>query len=291
VAAVMAASVLEARLQTVAQPADSSLDISVSAATAERRCFSDTLQVTGVVVPRKEVLVRPSREGMQISEVLVEPGDSVTSGQVLARLVPMEGQPGRAASTALQAPMAGIVISKNVSIGALASAKGMPLFRIAGEGAMDLLADAPAKVIDRIVPDQQAKVEVLGIGELTGNVQLVSAAINSTTQLAQLRVSLDNDSRLRVGLFGLAKIDVGGSRCGPAIPLAAVLYGSDGAVVQLVRNNVVETRRVKVGLIAGGHAEIRQGIIIGDLVIARAGSFVRDGDRVRVVKAVEPSEQ
>jgi HlyD family secretion protein len=266
-------------------------DISVSVATAERHCFSDTLQVTGVVVPRNEIFVRPNREGLQISEVLVEPGDSVISGQVLARLVPLDGQPGRGSGIALQAPTAGIVVSKNVAIGALASARGVPLFRIAGAGEMELLAETPAKTLDRIAADQPARVEILGIGELPGKVRFVPAAITSTTQLAQLRISLGSDSRLRVGLFGLAKIEVGGSRCGPAIPLAAVLYGSDGAVVQVVRNNVIETRRVKVGLVAQGQAEIRQGVNIGDVVVARAGSFVRDGDRVRVVKASEPASQ
>jgi multidrug efflux pump subunit AcrA (membrane-fusion protein) len=266
-------------------------DISVSVATAERHCFSDTLQVTGVVVPRNEIFVRPNREGLQISEVLVEPGDSVISGQVLARLIPVDSQPSRGSGIALQAPQAGIIVSKNVAIGALASARGMPLFRIAGGGEMELLAETPAKTLDRLLADQQAKVEILGIGELNGKVRLVPAAINATTQLAQLRISLGNDSRLRVGLFGLGKIQVGGSRCGPAIPLAAVLYGSDGAVVQVVRNNVIETRRVKVGMIAQGQAEIRQGINIGDLVVARAGSFVRDGDRVRVMKANEPVSQ
>ena len=63
-------------------------DMAVTVARTTNVCFSDTLQVTGVVVPRNEILVRPDREGLQISQVLVEPGDTVVSGQVLARLTP-----------------------------------------------------------------------------------------------------------------------------------------------------------------------------------------------------------
>jgi HlyD family secretion protein len=279
-------------LQTRMLAADSTAsnpmaEMSVSVVTVQRSCFSDTLQATGLVVPRNDILVRPSREGMQVSEVLVEPGDSVTSGQVLARLTAPDGQLGRGLSVAVQSPTAGIVISKNVAIGALASARGMPLFRIAGGGEMELLAETPAKTLDRILPDQPAKVEFVGVGEFIGKVRLVPTAINPATQLAQLRILLGSDSRLRVGLFGLAKIDVGGSRCGPTIPLSAVLYGPDGAVVQVVRNNMIETRRVTLGLIAAGQAEIREGIAVGDLVVAQAGSFVRDGDRVRVWTAGE----
>ncbi len=264
-------------------------EMSVSVATVQRSCFSDTIQVTGIVVPRNDILVRPSREGMQVSEVLVEPGDRVASGQVLARLSAPDSPLGRSSSVTVQSPTAGIVISKNVTIGALASARGMPLFRIAGGGEMDLLAEAPAKTLERILPDQPAKVEVVGVGELIGKVRLVPTAVNAATQLAQLRIFLGSDLRLRVGLFGLAKIDVGGTRCGPTIPLSAVLYGPDGAVVQVVRNNVIETRRVTLGLIAAGQVEIRTGLALGDVVVAQAGSFVRDGDRVRVWTAGESS--
>jgi HlyD family secretion protein len=286
-AAVTAAWVCLPSQTSASEPGASSAtaDMSVSVATALRNCFSDTLQATGVVVPRTEILARPSREGMQISEVLVEAGDSVSSGQVLARLTPLDGQPG--GGLAVQAPAAGIVISKNAVIGTVASAKAAPLFRIAGAGEMEFLAETPAKTLARILPDQPAQIEIVGVGELNGKVRLVSTAINAATQLAHVRLFIGSDPRLRVGVFGLAKIDLG-SHCGPSVPLSAVLYGSDGAVVQVVRDNRIETRRVAVGLIAAGQAEIREGINVGDVVVARAGPFVREGDRVRTVIATEP---
>ncbi len=51
---------------------------------AKRECFKDYVDVTGVLVPKEEVLVRPDREGLQIAKVFVEAGDTVKSGQVLA---------------------------------------------------------------------------------------------------------------------------------------------------------------------------------------------------------------
>ena len=58
--------------------------------------------------------------------------------------------------------------------------------------------------------------------------------------------------------------------------------------MQVVRDGRIESRRVTVGLIAGGQAEIREGLSDGDTVVSRAGAFVRDGDRVRSVAAPEP---
>jgi multidrug efflux pump subunit AcrA (membrane-fusion protein) len=66
----------------------------VTVAQTKRECFRNTIQVTGVLVPRREIAVRPDREGLQILQVPVQLGDIVKSGQVLARLTPPQGQPG-----------------------------------------------------------------------------------------------------------------------------------------------------------------------------------------------------
>jgi HlyD family secretion protein len=248
-------------------------------------CFVDTLQVPGVLVPRNEVLVRPDREELQILQVQVEPGDTVVSGQILARLTPPDGQPNSGTGTAVvRAPAAGTVISVAAVVGTTASARAQPLFRIAARGEMELLADTPVQSLLSLATDQPAKVDIVGVGELPGRVRMISKAVNPTTQLGQVRVLVGSDPRLRAGAYGRARIEVA-ERCNPAIPLSALLYGPGGAVVQVVRDGRVETRRVTVGLSAAGQAEIREGLSEGDMVVARAGAFLREGDRVRPVSA------
>jgi hypothetical protein len=56
-------------------------------------------------------------------------------------------------------------------------------------------------------------------------------------------------------------------------------------VVQVVRNNRVETQKIVPGLAAGTLVEVRQGLSPDDLVVARSGTFLRDGDAVRPVLA------
>src|SRR4051812_14428598 len=202
-------------------------DMAVTVARTTNVCFSDTLQVTGVVVPRNEVLVRPDREGLQISQVLVEPGDTVVSGQVLARLTPPEGQPGGGTTVAIQAPAAGVVTSRSAVVGTLASARAEPLFRIAAKGEMELLAETPVKTLASVASDQPAKIAILGVGDLSGKVRTFSVAINPSTRLGQFFVFIGSNQKLRVGPFGRATI-AAGRRCGPSIPLSAVLYGPAG---------------------------------------------------------------
>jgi HlyD family secretion protein len=259
-------------------------DRAVTVAQVNRVCFANTIQVTGVLVPRKEILVRPDNEGLQISQVLVQPGDTVKSGQVVARLNPPEGQPG--GNVEVTAPAAGVITYSSAVVGSMTSARGLPLFQIAEGGELELLAETPVRSLQSLAPNQSAKIEVIGVGALSGKIRLLSTAINPTTQLGQLHVTIDKDARLRVGAFGRAIIDLG-QRCGPAVPLSAVVYGASGAVVQVVRDDRVETRRVAVGLLSAGQAELREGVSEGEMVIARAAAFVRDGDRVRAMRAGE----
>jgi multidrug efflux pump subunit AcrA (membrane-fusion protein) len=258
-----------------------SVDMVVTVVKAKNMCFDDTVQVTGVITPREEILVRADREGLRLSQVLVEAGDSVVSGQVLARLTQPEGQQGSGAT--VQAPAAGIISSKTAAVGAPASARGEPLFRIATGGEMELVAEAPLKTLARLEPNQSAKVEIVGVGRaLQGKVRNISTTVNPTTQLGEVRLFIGRDRRLRIGAFGRATIEIA-RRCGAAIPFSAVLYGRGGTIVQTVRDGRIETRPVTVGLLAGGHAEIRKGIAEGEMVVPRAGAFVRDGDRVRAI--------
>jgi len=273
-------SLLATSPTALAQPSGAApVGMAVTVTKASRTCFTDTLQVSGILVPREEVFVRPESEGLQVSQITVEDGERVTSGQILARLTRPEGQ-GLATTATVRAPAAGIVNHRFIRVGMTASARAEPLFRIVVNGEVELQGDVPATRIGKLAVGQTARVELPGVGDVTGRVRQVAPEVDVNTQLGRARISLGNDDKLKVGSYARAIVEVNRS-CGATIPLSAVLYGPEGAVVQVVRDDRVETRRVRVGLLAGGNAEIREGLNEGDLVVARAGAFLREGDRVR----------
>src|SRR5215468_2867051 len=273
-------ALLGTALPALAQPSGAApVGMAVTVTKASRTCFTDTLQVSGILVPREEVFVRPESEGLQVSQITVEDGERVTSGQILARLTRPEGM-GPSTTATVRAPSAGVVNYRFIRIGMTASARAEPLFRIVVNGEVELQGDVPATRVGKLKVGQSARIELPGIGETTGQVRFVAPEVDVATQLGKARISLGTDDRFKVGGYARAIVDVGRS-CGATIPLSAVLYGPEGAVVQVVRDDRVETRRVRVGLLAGGNAEIREGLNEGDLVVARAGAFLREGDRVR----------
>jgi multidrug efflux pump subunit AcrA (membrane-fusion protein) len=247
---------------------------------AAKSCFSDIVEVSGVLIPRDETAVRPERPGLKVAEVLAEAGDTVTAGQTLARLTLPEG-----GTVQVQAPVAGLVSTSTAVIGAIASSKGEALFSIIARAEFDLVGMVPAADIAKLAVNQPARVKIVGAGDVDGKIRRIAPTVEPNSQLGQAFIAVTTGQRLLANSSARALITTGKSCNNVAVPLTAVLYGSAGTVVQVVRRSRVETRRVEVGLMAGGSVEIRDGLADGDIVVARAGALLREGDPVRPVGA------
>jgi len=254
--------------------------MAVSVVQARQLCFDDTVQLTGRLVAREEIPVRPDVEGLRLTQVLAEDGDKVTAGQVLARLARTEGLPGPTGTVQVTAPAAGIVLGQAPP--SPRAQRPEPLFRIIVNGEIEADIEAPALILPRISVGQSAEVDIAGTGAGPGRVRAISPQVDAATQLAHLRISFKTDTALHVGSFAKATI-VRGRNCGASIPLSAILYGAEGAVVQIVRDGRIQTQLVRIGLMAGEDAEVSEGLAVGDVVVRRAGTFLREGDIVRPV--------
>jgi HlyD family secretion protein len=166
----------------------------------------------------------------------------------------------------------------------MASAKGEALFSIIARGEFDLVGMVPTRDIQKLQVNQTARIKVIGAGEVDGKVRRLSTTVEPNSQLAQVYLGVTTNRRLLVNSSGRAQIKTGQS-CGVSVPLTAILYGSAGTVVQVVRRARVETRRVETGLMSAGQVEITSGVAEGDIVVARAGALLREGDPVRAVTA------
>ena len=242
---------------------------------AAKSCFDAIVEASGIIRPREEAAVRPERQGLKVTEVLADAGDTVTAGQTLARLSLPEG-----GTVQVQAPVAGLIENSSAVIGALASGKGEALFTILARSEFDLIGLVPTQELSRLKVNQSARIKVVGAGEVNGRVTRVAPTVEPNSQLGQVTIAVTSNQRLLVNSSGRALIKTG-QNCGVSVPLTAVLYGTAGTVVQVVRRQRVETRRVEVGLMSGGQVEIRDGLAEGDIVVARAGALLREGDPVR----------
>jgi RND family efflux transporter MFP subunit len=188
----------------------------------------------------------------------------------------------RRTNTKVTAPADGLVSRRNARIGGMASAAAEPMFRIVARGEIELDAEVIETELSKVTVGQKANVDVAGVGGVEGSVRLVSPEVDKQTRLGRVRIFLGADPRLRIGTFARGMIVTANSR-GLGVPSAAVIFDTGGTFVQVVRDGRVERRDVDTGLVASGLVEVRRGLNEGDVVVARAGTFLRDGDAVRTV--------
>ena len=152
------------------------------------------------------------------------------------------------------------------------------MFRIAVNNEVELDAQIPAVHMLKLNPGATARISRDDAPDLVGRVRLVSPEIDRASQLGHVRISLANTPSLRVGMFARTSIDAKRS-CGVAIPRTAI----DHLTVQVVKGNTVETRNVRVGLVSDTSTEILEGLDVGEIVVADAGSSLHDGDQIKTM--------
>src|SRR5258707_12512723 len=227
-------------------PKDGPKGAAVTVLKAAKSCFSNIVEVSGILIPKEETAVRPERLGLKVAEILADAGDTVTAGQTLARLTLPEG-----GTQQLQAPVAGLISASSAVVGAQASGKGEALFSIIARSEFDLVGLVPVRDISKLAVNQTARIKIIGAGEVDGKVRPVATTIEPNSQLGQVFVTVTTNRRLLVNSSARALIKTGQS-CGVSVPLTAILYGSAGTVVQVVRRQRGETRRGGGGGMSGG---------------------------------------
>jgi multidrug efflux pump subunit AcrA (membrane-fusion protein) len=249
-------------------------------------CFSDMVRVTGFIVPRREAQVGVDQEGSRVTDLFVMEGDMVTENQELARLTAPPQMPGapavRPGPVSLRAPAAGLVTEARTAVGAPASPQAGPMFRISVKNEIELEAEVPSVHLLKLNPGATVRISRDDAPDVVGKIRQISPQIDRTTQLGKVRISLNNNPSLKVGMFARANIDAKRS-CGVAVPRTAI----DRLNLQVVKGNVIETRRVRVGLTSETSTEILEGLDVGETVVADAGTSLHDGDQVKTMFADE----
>lgn len=189
------------------------------------------------------------------------------------------------ARTEIKAPRAGIVSRRTARLGAMASMLPQtdPLFRIIADGAVELEAQVAEVELSKLKLGQRVAVTPAGANEaLAGTIRLIMPEVDKASRLGRVLVALDGNPPVAIGSFARGIIETGRKNA-VTLPLSAITYNRAGATVQSVKDGKVTTKPVTLGLVGHGRAEIVSGIADGETVVARAGTFVRDGDTITPV--------
>ena len=185
--------------------------------------------------------------------------------------------------TEVKAPVSGEIMARNAIVGSIASASGPAMFRLIRDGALEMDADVAEVDLMRVAVGQKVLLSLVGAdAPLTGTVRLVEPTIDATTRLGRARVSIDEPTRVRSGMFADAEVLVV-ERETLAVPVTAVGRSGGVATVMAVVDGAVQRVEVETGIRDSGWVEILSGVTAGDTIVTKAGAFVRDGDRINPI--------
>ncbi|QND52608.1 efflux RND transporter periplasmic adaptor subunit [Phyllobacterium sp. 628] len=187
----------------------------------------------------------------------------------------------------VKAPTDGVVLSRNALLGGIVSVNAGPLFRIARDRDFELSANIPEADLPRLKQGMPVSVRVSGMDEpVAGRIRLISPEITANSRLGSVKISLERNDAIRPGNFARAIVELT-RRNGVSVPLSAVVYHGSTALVQVVKDGVIDTRKVTLGIRNDRSVEVLSGLADGEDVVARAGTFVANGDRVTPVRVAE----
>ena len=285
--------------------------LAVEVAQAARVAHERSLAADGVVVARELAAVNAQVAGVSLARLEADIGDRVQAGQVLARfdaallqqeLAQAQAQEARAQAALAQAKrnaaragklvqeravrvseseVAGVVAARPAEVGMTAGV-GSPLFVLQVDGALEWQAQVSPEDAQRLKVGTPARV-LVGEVAVPGRVRLFAPVADAQSRRVVVFVALERHADLRANLLLRGQFLFGKEEVW-AVPVSA-LVREDGQdfVVLVEAGNRVRRQALVLGERLGDRVVVRDGLPEGARFVLRSGSFLQDGDVVRVV--------
>lgn len=182
----------------------------------------------------------------------------------------------------VEAPIAGQVVEREVTLGELVGPEREALVVIADMAKLWVVADVPETRLGDVAVGARARVLLGSSGDhwCEGVVSFISPSINPATRSVQVRIEpTDRHPELRPGVFAQAELETASAHAREpvlAIPVAAVqtVEGLPAVFVPVAgEEHAFALRRVSVGPAVGGLVPVLSGLVAGERYVS-ANSFI-----------------
>ncbi len=169
----------------------------------------------------------------------------------------------------VRASFGGLVTKVWRGAGALVDGTALtPIAQVAAAAGVEFVADATERDLARVVPGRTAEMQVSpDAPPLHGSVRAVSSALDPSTGLGQVRISLDSPAASLIGARGKVTIAVRHRDGVLLVPIEALRGAvADGAELVVCANGSAQVRSVRVGFRDARRLEVVSGITAEETV-------------------------
>jgi RND family efflux transporter MFP subunit len=185
----------------------------------------------------------------------------------------------------VRAPFAGEIADRFVDVGEFVAPQ-MRVVSLVKTDPLRMEMPVPQENVAAIIRGQTVAIHVdaYPLREFTGTIRYISASVRADTRSLTVEATVPNaDGVLRPGMFATASIDLGGTREGVAVPVAAVLREAGVNRVFVVgAGGLIEERVVSVASADAESVVIAEGVRAGERLAVEALDRLADGVRVQV---------
>ncbi|MGB7464288.1 MAG: efflux RND transporter periplasmic adaptor subunit [Candidatus Acidiferrum sp.] len=191
--------------------------------------------------------------------------------------------------TRITAPFTGVITVRYADTGSLiaagtsSSTQSAPVVRIAQISVLRLVLPIPESIAGQIRLGDPVKVHVQALNQDSlGKVSRFAGALDPQTRTMETEIDFQNpEGKLLPGMYVEAKIGVAAKTDILTVPLEAVeMNGSEGTVLIVNSPNVLEERKVRLGLQGSTHVEVLSGLSDGECVVIGSRNEFRAGMKV-----------
>ena len=192
--------------------------------------------------------------------------------------------------TRIVAPFAGVITNRYADTGALVAAgtssstQAIPVVRLAQTSKLRLVLPIPESVAAQIHLGDPVKVQVQALDqEIEGRVSRFADSLDRQTRTMETEIDFDNrEGRLIPGMYTETRLSLREKKNALTIPLEAVSRNGDESTVLAVdAENVVEERKVQLGVEDSTRIEVLSGLSEGDRVIIGNRNEYHNGQKIK----------
>ena len=182
--------------------------------------------------------------------------------------------------TRITAPISGVVISKQIDLGASVF-PGQPLLTIEDESSYQLELSVPESTITKITRGSEVQVTLDALKlDFNSKINEIVPATDPSSRTFIAKIALAQKG-LKSGMFGRGNINLGTKEKGILLPKQALQErGALISVWVVDKDNQARMRLVKIGKVVGDKVEILSGISEGERVVVAGTAGVSEGRRV-----------
>ena len=190
------------------------------------------------------------------------------------------------------APVSGIISKKMAEVGMVSGmvSAGEPLFTIIKNGILEWQADIDPKLIGEVTVGTPVRVSLPNNQSVMGQVSRIAPTADNNRQIT-IYASLNKDPAARSGMYQTGEFLLG-SASAQTIPNAAIVSNDGYDYVMLVTDiktqggktfGRIRQQRVTLGERLGDKVAVTEPLPADSRLVKQGGSFLNDGDLVRVV--------